>query len=396
MRVGQTQLGEAFVSRFEGTTHDSEVFTTVGTGAKASLVGGVLIFEGPTEAFMLDIPLLADEHNIGGLKTGFYVAMGGQRSTWRSGQILKSQLGTGGPFDLFESSKGGHAWGFLNVALPALADVTRPSTTVATKDWINFNDGLHKVDYENDIVVRIVNDEALLSSTTESIMLETNVNTAVIVDPQTRDRFDIFQFVNVSVSSGIATLSGILRGLRGTEEQAKFGFEEGLRVVFLTRAMTTRKLVPLSDLNDVRIYQVKTTREVIDSVQLRWVVAQGNDLRPLSCGLVGVDPRPGSRSGSTITVTWRRRTRVGGEDGLLDEIAEIPLGESVESYEVDLIDDGLETVSITKAVTAESTTFTVGERTTAGYGADDAIRVKIYQLSDEPLVARGYPRDVTI
>ncbi|KKL46325.1 hypothetical protein LCGC14_2346690, partial [marine sediment metagenome] len=82
LRVGQTQLGEAFASRLEGTTHDLEVFTTVGTGAKAALAGGVLIFQGATEAFMLDIPFLLDEHNVAGLKSGFYVAFGGHRSTW--------------------------------------------------------------------------------------------------------------------------------------------------------------------------------------------------------------------------------------------------------------------------------------------------------------------------
>ncbi len=404
MRVGQTQLGEAFVSRFEGITHDPEVFTTVGTGAKAALVGGVLVFQGATEAFMLDIPLLIDEHNIGGLKSGFYVAMGGQRATWTAGLILKSQAGGGGPFDLFDSSAGGHAWGFLNVALPALPDTLRPPSGSGTTMRSAHHDLLHRIDYENEIQVRIVNDEALLSSVTESTMLETNANVAVIIDPQTKDRFEIFQFVNVSVSSGIATLTGLMRGLRGTEEQARFGFAAGLKVVFLDRSVTHRKLIPLSDINTQRVYEVKTSRQTLDSAQLRWVVAQGNDLRPLSGSEVRATPLAGSRSGSTITIFWDRRSRVFGERGLEDEITEIPLGETTPVWEVDLIDDGLETVSITKtldtgassAPLAVGVDFTVTERTDAGYTNNEAVRVKIYQMSDEALIGRGFPRDVLI
>ncbi|KKL59711.1 hypothetical protein LCGC14_2212610, partial [marine sediment metagenome] len=231
-----------------------------------------------------------------------------------------------------------------------------------------------------------------------------NRNVAVIVDPQTRDRFEIIQYVNVSVSSGVATLTGIMRGLRGTEAQARFGFEEGLKVVFLDKNVTTRKLIPLSDLYAQRIYQVKTTREVIDTTQMRWVVAQGNDLRPLSAGKVWFQPHAGARSASTVNVKWERRTRIWGERELRDDVTEVSLGEVTPKWEVDLIDDGLETVSITKTLDNGNSnapytvgiTFTVSERTTAGYTNDEKIRIKIYQMSDESLVGRGFARDVTL
>lgn len=399
-RVVQTQLGEAFTSRFESVVHDAEVFSTVGTGADASLISGVLVFQGPTEAFMLDIPFLQDTHAVAGFKSGYYVAMGGQRPTWTAGLILKSVGGIEGPFELFESSKGPHAWGFLEVALPALPDVYRQPSGGGTTERQEFNELFQRIDYENEIKVRVINDSALLSSTTESNLLETDINVAVIVDPQTKDRFEIFQFVNISMSGSIATLTGLLRGLRGTEPMAKFGFSRGMRIVFLNANVTTRRLLPIEDLNIARVYQIQTTRELVDSAQMQWLVAEGNDLRPLSGARVKATPLAGSRSASTITVTWEKRTRVGGEDGLRDVIVEIPLSEGSEKFEVDLIDEGAETVSITKTGITDAefggATFTVTERTTAGYTNDERVRMKIFQVSDNPLVGRGFARDVTL
>ena len=400
MRMAQTQLGEAFTSRLESVTHDPEVYTTVGTGANAALTAGRLVQQGPTRAFLLDLPFIRDEHSNGDVSSGLYVAMGGFRAAWKVGIISRSEFGNAGPFELWEASNGGHAWGFLNVALPALADRISDSTTVATKDFSYFNDLYHKVDYETEIKVQIVNDEALLTSMTENELFETGVNMAAIRESSDLDRFELFQYVSVSISAGIATLTGIVRGIRGTEPAGKLGFSKGAEVVFLDMEnTTTRKQIPLSDINKAVVYKIETAREVLETDQLKWFIARGNDLRPLSAGLVSIDPRPGSRSASTVTVTWRRRTRVGGEDGLKDEILDIPLSEVSEKYEVDLIDKGLETVSITKTgITDDSvgTTFTVSERTTAGYTNDEAVRMKIYQLSDDALVGRGFARDVTI
>jgi len=400
MRMSQTQLGEAFTSRMESVTHDPEVYTTVGTGANAALTAGQLILQGPTRAFFLDLPFILDEHSGGDVASGLYVAMGGFRAAWKVGIISRSEFGNAGPFEQWEASKGRHAWGFLKVALPALPDRTRSPEGAGTTVRSDFNDLFHKIDYENEIKVHVVNDSALLTSTTENELFESGVNRAVIREPGQRDRFEIFQYVNVSIASGVATLTGLVRGLRGTEPAGNLGFSKGAEVVFLDlENSTTRKQIPITDIDKAVVYKVETAREILETDQLKWIIARGNDLRPLSAGEVKANPLAGSRSASIITVFWRRRTRVGGEDGLKDEIVEIPLSEVSEKYEVDLIDKGLETVSITKSGITDptaGTSFTVAERMTAGYTNDEEVRMKIFQMSDNILVGRGFARDVTI
>ncbi|MDV7402428.1 hypothetical protein RZS08_63995, partial [Arthrospira platensis SPKY1] len=58
----------------------------------------------------------------------------------------------------------------------------------------------------------------------------------------------------------------------------------------------------------------------------------GRDLMPLAPVHV-----TGSRNGSgDLTVTWQRRTRIGGD--WRDGTGSVPLGEASEAYEVDLLD----------------------------------------------------------
>ncbi len=405
MRMAQTQMGEAFVSRMESVTHDPEVYTTVGTGVNAALTGGRLVLQGPTRAFLLDLPFILDEHGDTDETTGLYVAMGGYRPAWKVGIIARSEFGTAGPFTLWEASKGRHAWGFLKETLPALAGTERLPHGTGTTSRFNFNDRYMKIDYDDGIKLHVVNVAALLASTTEDIMLETGVNMAVIREPSDLDRFEIFQYVNVSITDGVATLTGILRGLRGTESMSQAGFTKGAEVVFLDLVNATSRVAnPLSDIDSLVVYKIQTARELLPTDQLRWFIARGADLMPLSAGEVRVDPGSGIRSSSTITVFWERRSRIGGADAMKDEVTEIKLGEATPKWEVELIDKGLETVNITKTLDtgpsnapyATGVPFTVAERTTAGYTNNEKVRVKIYQLSDNVVVGRGFVRDVTV
>lgn len=82
-------------------------------------------------------------------------------------------------------------------------------------------------------------------------------------------------------------------------------------------------------------------------------------------------------STNDLTVSWIRRTRIGGDNW---EQTEVPLAEDVERYEVDIL-SGVE-VKRTSSATTPSVIYTAAEQI-ADFGTAPALplRVAVYQLS---------------
>jgi hypothetical protein len=98
---------------------------------------------------------------------------------------------------------------------------------------------------------------------------------------------------------------------------------------------------------------------------------RGEGLKPLSPAHIR-----GVRSGGDLSLTWVRRTRIGGDswDGI-----DAPLGETEERYEIDILDGT--TVKRTLAATTPSATYTAAQQT-ADFGAPQpSISLRIYQIS---------------
>jgi hypothetical protein len=103
-------------------------------------------------------------------------------------------------------------------------------------------------------------------------------------------------------------------------------------------------------------------------------------LKPLSPAHVR-----GARSGGDLLLTWVRRTRLGGDswDGI-----DVPLGETEERYEIDILDGA--TVKRTLTATTPAATYTAAQQT-ADFGAPQpSIALRIYQMSATR--GRGTPR----
>ena len=396
VRIALTQIGEAFVTRAEAVAHDPEVLNTVGVGVLAVIPANILVFQGPTQAFLLDIPLLQDTDDAGGEFTGVYVGMGGHRDTWAAGIITKSKNGPPSiTFDYWEASRGETPWGYLQTALAGLPDLS-----TGTGDTI-----LHSVaneftsmDYESEIKVTVVGGEDQLASVTHVELYEQGLNTAVMVDPSDSSRFEIFQYQNVSISGGVATLTRLLRGQRGSEHAGKAGWGLNTRVAFLDPDITTHKQIALEEIGVDWMYAAETSRSVTDSTRQMWFNARGNDLKPYPVGFTWTDPAVGNRSGSSVTVTGWRRSRLGGERDLDDGIEFIDTGETSLAYEMDLIHKT--TGAVDKTYTGVTNfqsgfTVTVTDRTDAGYTNNEAFTVRIYQVSGVAEVGRGHPREVT-
>jgi hypothetical protein len=92
-----------------------------------------------------------------------------------------------------------------------------------------------------------------------------------------------------------------------------------------------------------------------------------------------------------LTVTWVRRTRVGGE--LRDVSGVVPLAETSEAYEVELL-NGNTVVRTVTGLTSPTVSYSAANQTADGITPGDPVGVRVYQMS--ALVGRGIPGSRTV
>lgn len=116
------------------------------------------------------------------------------------------------------------------------------------------------------------------------------------------------------------------------------------------------------------------------------VEIDGSEVMPYTvCDVVGV--RDGSNN---LTITWKRRTRAGGE---MVDLVDVPLSEFDERYRVDYYDVAETTILRTITVTSETEEYTAAEQTTDGLTPGDPVHLKITQLGKYKPDAYGFDVD---
>jgi hypothetical protein len=102
----------------------------------------------------------------------------------------------------------------------------------------------------------------------------------------------------------------------------------------------------------------------------------------------------GSRSGpGDLTLTWQRRTRIGGE--WRNGTGTVPLGETSEAYEVDILDGPGGAVLRTLGDLASPDAIYNAAEQTADFGAPQAtIHLRVFQLS--ATIGRGFPASASL
>lgn len=126
-------------------------------------------------------------------------------------------------------------------------------------------------------------------------------------------------------------LSGLIRGIGGSEVAAGRPLPAGARVVVLDGAAVALT-TDLADLGRSLRYRVGPARDDVgDATMIEFEAPiAGEALAPLS----PVRPKA-ARIGGGIAVSWLRRTRIDGDSW---ELAEVPLGEESERYEIGILD----------------------------------------------------------
>lgn len=236
----------------------------------------------------------------------------------------------------------------------------------------NFQGG-NIVDELNSVRVTMFNGGTLTSITTDAILA--GFNLCLIGD-------EILCFRTATLNlDGTYTLTGFLRGRRGTEFSIG-GHADSERFILFDPAKWLRVPQTVADLSVSKTYKTVTFGRTLATTPPKTFVNVGAPLKPYSpCHLgAGIDP-----SGNW-TIQWTRRTRLQGDwrDGV-----DVPLNEETEAYEVDIFTSGFIAQKRTIAVSGgPSATYTAAQQLADFGSLQTTLNVQVYQLS--AVVGRGY------
>lgn len=313
-----------------------------------------------TQLVLLDTGLLRDEDDGPHLLAALRPAESGR---WPGASVYRSV--DGGAFSAIASAS---VRSVIGTASTELADFS---------GWTWDEAGTVTVD---------IGSATLTSSTRAAMQADSTINVAAL---GTDGRWEILRYRTATLlAPGVYTLSGLLRGLRGTEAH-RGSHEVGDTFVKLAASMLQRISVSAGELGLTRYWKGVTVGQQVSSVSAQSVSSDGVALEPWAPTTFRV-ARDGANN---ATLSWQRRTRLavrhGGPGG-----SYVPLGEVVEAYEVDVYaDDTFAAVVRTIAAGSETASYTAAEQTADGLTPGDPIYARIYQLS--AVVGRGFPLEAT-
>lgn len=300
---------------------------------------------------LLDIPIVRDVDDY----SGMYTAANGDTG-WIGGGLHKS-LDGGATFIQQQS-------------LPYPGAVIGSTASVLG----NFL-GKFVFDESSSVVITLLS--GTLSSVTRTQILN-GTNAAIIGN-------EIVQFRDATLTAtNTYTLTGFLRGLFGTEQyiSTHAGYE---RFVLLNTATIQRLTMQLAETGLDRLYKGVSNGQLFSDVNAITFNCANNGLKPLSPVAIGA----GRDSAGNITIKWKRRARIGGS---WMNFVDAQLGETTESYSIDIMSGAVVVRTLTSATTTVA--YTAAQELTDFGFMQNTLTVNIYQISST--VGRGFAGNATI
>jgi hypothetical protein len=339
-----------------GVRHDSNIYQKVEDTIGENLEAGDLQnSDDETDLEILDLPAIS-ENDLNEAK--LYFSVNAKENGW-PGCALYSSKDDGLNFDYVNESLLGSNTG---KAYSVLGD--------ANTDYF---------DYKNTLIVKL---NAYINMQLESVSeaeLFTGKNIAIVGS-------EIVQFKNAVLNSdGTYTLSCLLRGAFGTEEEIT-NHTLGERFVLFDGALLSKK-IDSHFIGSEMQYKAVAFGDDLSNVTAENFTSTANNLKPLApvhvCG-------ERNESGD-LTTSWKRRAR--GYSGWRDYI-DLPLVEKTELYEIDIFGESNEVVRTIDSITSPTCAYTAVQQTTDFGSVQSSIKMKVYQMSD--VVGRGKPALYTL
>ena len=335
--------------------NNSTVYTPTAVGEEGLSIGQVIAYEGPTELVLMDVPRMTSTQDALGLPFGMW----GYASGWKSGILVRSD-DMGASYQSVAASN--------SVARVFKVDSALPSATQFV------------IDKNSTITARALVLSSTISSVTEDQLYAHSNLAALGAD----GRWEIIAFQTATdLGDGYYTLKHFLRGLYGTEQNTGNHTANDLLVMLDTSRLAYCG-VPNTSIGVERLFRAVTNGKPIDSAYDVALTYYANNLKPLAPVDLATSSTPAS---GNWLLSWKRRTRTPVE---VFAGQSVPLAESSEAYEVDVMSVGWSTVKRTYTGLASSNaTITLAEQT-ADFGEEQsAINLNIYQVSSA--VGRGFP-----
>lgn len=366
-RILRTDVGADFSMRLRAVSEDAPAYlSTVVGDAGAGVPQQTIGAAGATRLFLLDLPLLRDVDDLGGAGSRVYYLMAGYGPPgWPGASLYRSADGsswTRAGMALNEA-----AWG---AAANALGDPPSPFAT----------------DETNALTLFMTTGEERLESVTQLEMLN-GANAAVLI--KANGEPEIIQFRDVTRNpDGSFTLTGLLRGRRGTDAFA-FGHQAGEPFLLLDPDDVEATTLGLGELGLSRSWRGVGFGTLFEDAETGTVVNTGRDLKPYAPVHLA-----GSRNGGgDLTVTWVRRTRIGGD--WRDGTGLVPLGEAFEAYELDVLDaPGGAVVRTLTGLSGPTALYSAADQTTDFGAPQSLVHLAVYQVS--AVAGRGFPATASL
>lgn len=349
-----TEIGDHGTREVEGRSIDPEVYDGA-VPRPRDIDEGPVVFDGTPHVEFLDLPLLrGDEPPEAGYIAAFQIPWPGGVALYGSpeetGYVLRARA---------------TAPAVLGTTINAL-----PPGPVAV------------IDRATRLGVELSNGE--LASVTD-LQLLAGANAAAVRNAD--GGWEVIQFQTaILVGDGTYELSNLLRGQGGTEREMRAPVTAGASFVMLGGELARVSMAPGEVRLPLNWRYGPANRDIADrSYAASTHAFTGRGLKPLSPAHV----RATRAGGGDVTLTWLRRTRIGGDSW---DDADVPLSEETERYEVDVFDGP----DVVRTIVSSSPTCTY---TAADQGADfgtaqSSIAVAVYQIS--AAYGRGTPKHATV
>lgn len=351
--VRVTEVGERGLREIEGRSIDPDVYGGVAPRPRGSPVD-TPVFEGAPYLEFLDLPLLrGDETPDAGYVAAFQLPWPGAIAVYGSPEVA----------------------GYDLRARPLAPAVMGETLDPLPRGVVGLLDRGTRV--------RVKLGSGALESVTRTQLLAGR-NAAAIRNPD--GGWEVLQFETATlVGAGTYELSNLLRGQAGTENEMRAPLAAGASFVLLGPEVTAVPLAAGEIGAPLNWRYGPATRDISHaSYQTAIHAFTGRGLRPLSPAHVRA-----ARSAGDIAMTWKRRTRIGGDNW---GATEVPLAEDSERYEVDVLSGP--SVVRTLSVTAPACAYSAAHQT-ADFGAPQStLSVAVYQIS--ATYGRGTPKIAVI
>lgn len=320
----------------------------------------VLLVPGLTKGFLFDIPMVSDAHDQ--TNPFLYVAAAPFDETvyWPGSDFLVSDSGASGTYD--------SGWDAIGATDATDWGLTQEALGTASPSVIDYGNTL-------DVVMNI---GSLESVTEAELLADPALNLVLIGSPA--GGWEMVQFITATLTAPKSyTLSGFIRGVRGTEQLID-GHASGDAIVVVS-SLLKKHSVSAASIGDTAYIKPITQGRSEGSGVAQTLTFTSATLKPLSVSDVQV-----ARTGNVWGIDWLRRTRIGGN--LIDG-RNVPLGETSEAYEVDIYDG--DTIVRTIEVTSSSASYTEAQQIADFGSVQNYLTVAVYQMSPS-LDLRGFPR----